>query len=155
MGFKMLHARPENGSILRESSVILGITQQLVADKAGIKPQHCQAFEGGQRNLLTASFKVACSVLEVLDLDIAEYYHNGYVIGEKIILGKDVRYKKTGKLVTEDVEQHITFSPFDEAEGQFNKDNARARAEAVAMTGITVITTAPAGFFYYPSNEHF
>ena len=38
MEFKMVHARPENGNILRESSVILGLTQQLVADKAGIKP---------------------------------------------------------------------------------------------------------------------
>lgn len=65
-------------NILRERRVILGLTQQQVADKAGIKIQHYQGFEGGQRNLITASFKVACSVLEALDLDIARYYHGGY-----------------------------------------------------------------------------
>ena len=104
MGYKMIHANAESGSILRERRVILGLTQQQVADKAGIKIQHYQGFEGGQRNLMTASFKVACSVLEALDLDIAKYYHRGYVLGEEVILGKDVRYKKTGKLVSEDVE---------------------------------------------------
>lgn len=104
MGFKMVHAQPENGSILRERRVILGLTQQQVADKAGIKIQHYQGFEGEQRNLKTASFKVACSVLEALDLDIAKYYHGGYVLGEEVYMEDSLRYVKTGKLVTDDVE---------------------------------------------------
>ena len=69
-----------NGHVLRERRRILALTQQQVADKAGVKLQHYQGFEGGQRNLMTASFEVACSVLEALDLDIADYFHDGDVI---------------------------------------------------------------------------
>ena len=78
----MAHAKTENSRILRERRIHLGLTQRQVADRAGIRLQHYQGFEGGQRNLLTASFTVACSVLESLDLDIAYYYHGGYEVGE-------------------------------------------------------------------------
>ncbi len=73
-----MRAKSKNGSILRERRLALGLTQQQIADKAGIKLQHYQAFEGGQRNLMTASFRIACSVLEALDLDIAKYYSGEY-----------------------------------------------------------------------------
>ena len=61
--------------ILKEKRVTAGLTQQQVADKAGIKLQQYQKFESGERNLRTASFQIACSVLEALDLDIVEYFH--------------------------------------------------------------------------------
>lgn len=53
----------------------LHLTQQAVADKARIQLQQYQKFEGGQRNILTASFTVACAVLNALDIDISDFYH--------------------------------------------------------------------------------
>lgn len=91
--------------ILRERRVTSGLTQQQVADKAGIKLQQYQKFESGERKLRTASFQIACSVLEALDLDIVKYFHKGYPIGEKRYLDSEGwKFEKTGKLVDEDVE---------------------------------------------------
>lgn len=50
------------------------LTQQAVADKAGIKLQQYQKFERGERNILTASFIVACKVLDALEIDIPDFY---------------------------------------------------------------------------------
>ena len=61
---------------LKAQRLRLGLTQQQVADKAGILLQHYQKFEGGERKLRTASFEVACRVLEALELDIVEYFHS-------------------------------------------------------------------------------
>lgn len=52
----------------------LHLTQQAVADKAEIQLQQYRKFEGGQRNLLTASFTVACAVLNALDIAISDFY---------------------------------------------------------------------------------
>ena len=52
----------------------LHLTQQAVADKARIQLQQYQKFEGGQRNILTVSFAVACAVLNALDIDISDFY---------------------------------------------------------------------------------
>ena len=52
----------------------LHLTQRAVADKAEIQLQQYQKFEGGQRNILTASFTVACAVLNALDIDISDFY---------------------------------------------------------------------------------
>ena len=64
--------------ILRERRVTSGLTQQQVADKAGVKLQQYQKFESGERNLRTASFQIACKVLEALDLDIVKFFHEQY-----------------------------------------------------------------------------
>ena len=69
--------------ILRERRVVSSLTQQQVADKAGIKLQQYQKFESGERNLRTASFQIACRVLEALDLEIVKYFHREYVLGEE------------------------------------------------------------------------
>ena len=101
-GFKMCHI---NGrGLLFERRVILGLTQQKVADRAKIPLQSYQNFEKGKRNLRTASFDIACRVLEALEMDIAGFYHGEYEIGEEIFDSKEgLRYTKTGKLTTEDV----------------------------------------------------
>lgn len=52
----------------------LHLTQQAVADKAGIQLQQYRKFEGGKRNILKASFTVACAVLNALDIDISDFY---------------------------------------------------------------------------------
>ena len=62
--------KTELNELLRSRRKELGITQQRVADRAGIRLQQYQKFEYGRRNLLTASFDVACGVLEALEFDI-------------------------------------------------------------------------------------
>lgn len=62
-------------NILREQRAIKGMTQKQVADKANIKLQQYQKFESGERNIMNASFQIACRVLEALDLDITAYFY--------------------------------------------------------------------------------
>lgn len=103
-GYSTIHMGKKN-DLLREKRVVLGLTQQQVADKAKVSLQAYQKFEGGQRNIKTASFQVACRVIEALGMDISKFYHNEYIFGEKKYLTPEGwRYEKTGKLETEDVE---------------------------------------------------
>lgn len=105
-GFRVVHTQDKKDGLLKEQRVTNGLTQQQVADKAGILIQHYQKFESGERNLRTASFDVACRVLEALDLDIVKFFHHEYVLGEERYLDSEGwKYKKTGKLVDEDVEE--------------------------------------------------
>ena len=46
------------------------MTQQEVADAAGINLRHYQMFESGTRDLLNASFRVAYAVCKALDVPI-------------------------------------------------------------------------------------
>ena len=101
-GFQMIHIEERN--ILRERRVILGLTQKQVAEKAKIPFQSYQRFESGERNIMTASFQMACRVIEALGMNISDFYHGEYVLGEEIFDSKEgIRYKKTGKLINEDV----------------------------------------------------
>ena len=101
-GFQLIN--PDESSILRERRVILGLTQKQVAEKAKIPMQSYQRFESGERNIKTASFQMACRVIEALEMDISDFYHGEYAFGEEIFDSKEgLRYKKTGKLVNEDV----------------------------------------------------
>lgn len=79
--------RNEYNYVLREKRLTSGLTQQQVADRAGIKLQQYQKFESGERNLRTASFQIACKVLEALDLDIVKYFHKEYAWGRRTVLG--------------------------------------------------------------------
>ena len=56
-GFQMCHLDDDQHSVLREKRVVLGMTQQQVADKAGIILQQYQKFESGERDIMTSSFK--------------------------------------------------------------------------------------------------
>ena len=101
-GFQMVHMEERN--ILRERRVVLGLTQKQVAEKAKIPLQSHQRFESGERNIMTASFQMACRVIEALGMNISDFYHGEYVLGEEIFDSKEgIRYKKTGKLINEDV----------------------------------------------------
>ena len=101
-GFQLIHM--SNKGILQERRVILGMTQKQVAEKAKIPLQSYQRFESGDRNIKTASFQVACRVIEALELDIAGFFHGDYVFGERLLDSKEgLRYEKTGKLIEEDV----------------------------------------------------
>ncbi len=104
-GYRIVFAPGKTDGLLRERRVTSGLTQQQVADKAGIKLQQYQKFESGERNLRTASFQLACRVLEALDMDIVKFFHGGYAWGEERYLDSEGwKYKKTGKLVDEDIE---------------------------------------------------
>ena len=101
-GFQLIH--PSNDGILHERRVILGLTQKQVAEKAKIPLQSYQRFESGDRNIKTASFQVACRVIEALEMNISDFYHGEYILGEKLRDSKEgLRYEKTGKLIAEDV----------------------------------------------------
>ena len=102
-GFRMVNIQPENA--LRERRVILGLTQQAVADRAKIPLQSYQQFESGKRKIRRASFEIACRVIEALEMTPTDFYHSEYLIGEEIYGSEEgLRYKKTGKLTHEDVE---------------------------------------------------
>jgi transcriptional regulator with XRE-family HTH domain len=69
--------------ILRDAREKLGLTQQQVADKARIQLRQYQRFEGGERNLTSSSFNIACNVLEALQLDIAGFRRGAYSLSEE------------------------------------------------------------------------
>jgi transcriptional regulator with XRE-family HTH domain len=101
-GFQVAHLQDDG--ILRERRVILGLTQMQVAQKAKIPLQSYQRFESGDRNIQSASFQIVCRVIEALEMNISDFYHGEYVLGEKLLDSKEgLRYEKTGKLITEDV----------------------------------------------------
>ena len=71
-----IETQESRDGFLKSQRVRIGLTQKQVADKAGILLQHYQKFEGGERDLRTASFDVACRVLEALEVDIVKYFHS-------------------------------------------------------------------------------
>ncbi len=83
-GYQICHLDNDQHSVLREKRVVLGMTQQQVADKAGIVLQQYQKFESGERDIMTCSFRTACKVIEALEMDITDFYHGEYTIGEEV-----------------------------------------------------------------------
>ena len=103
-GYQICHLDKDRHSILREKRVVLGMTQQQVADKAQIVLQQYQKFESGERSIMTCSFQIACRVIEALGMDITDFYHGEYAIGEEVYMSEGgLRYKKTGKRINDDV----------------------------------------------------
>ena len=82
MGFQMVHFSNKMDDILREKRVVQGLTQQQVADRAKISLRQYQSFESGERNIRTASFQLACRVIEALGMDPTKFFHDEYVIGD-------------------------------------------------------------------------
>lgn len=105
-GYHICHVEDKKeGEILKERRLILRMTQQQVADKAKISLSQYQKFENSTRNIRTASFSLACRVIEALEMNISKFYHGEYAIGEEVYLDKNgtLRYVKTGRDVNEDV----------------------------------------------------
>lgn len=103
-GFQMCHLDDDMHSVLYEQRIIHGMTQKQVAEKANITLQQYQKFESGARNIMTCSFRIACRVIEALDLNISDFYHGKYVLGEEVyVVGKKLYYRKTNRPVDEDV----------------------------------------------------
>ena len=81
-GYCLAHRKAN--SILREKRLVLGLTQQQVADKAKINYRQYQKFESGERNIMTASFQLTCRVIKALNMDIEKFYNGDYTLGEPL-----------------------------------------------------------------------
>ena len=100
-GFQIAHA--EEKEILLKKRSALGLTQSEVAQKAKIPLQSYQRFESGSRNILKASFQMACRVIEALEMDISKSYHGEYALVEEIYSSKEgLRYTKNNELKVTD-----------------------------------------------------
>lgn len=115
-GYQLCHLDDDMHSVLYEQRIVHRLTQKQVAERAKITLQQYQKFESGSRNIMTSSFRIACRVIEALELDVSAFYHGEYVLGEEVyIVGRKLFYKKTGRPVNEDVtedeESSNTFAP--------------------------------------------
>lgn len=105
-GFSIAHLDKDMHSVLREKRLVLGLTQQQVANKAKIAYTQYQRLESGERNIMTASFQLACRVIKALDMDIDKFYNGDYVIGEELVETKDgLFYKKGGRPFNKEIEE--------------------------------------------------
>ena len=57
------------GTVLRKARKVNKMTQQQVADKAGIRIRHYQRFENGEREITNASFRIAMAVIMALEIN--------------------------------------------------------------------------------------
>ena len=97
-GYQILHARA--ASILSEKRQILRLTQQEVADRAKITLRQYQRLESGERNIMTSSFRLACRVIEALDMDVSKFYHGDYYLEEEVktMRGKGIASRKKSSI---------------------------------------------------------
>ena len=103
-GFQTVHIKSKG--ILYERRKVLGLTQKQVAERAKVPFQSYHRFESGERKLESASFQLACRILEALEMDIADFYHGKYVLGEPLMESPEgLRYKSTGRLVDEEIDE--------------------------------------------------
>jgi len=72
---------PERGILIGQREK-LGLSQEEVAEKAGITLKQYQTFEGHDRNLSSSSFRIVHAVLSALDLDITAFNKGKYSIEE-------------------------------------------------------------------------
>ena len=108
-GYQTCHVFDDMHSVLYEQRIVHRLTQKQVAERAKITLQQYQKFESGARNIMTSSFRIACRVIEALELDITAFFHGEYVLGEEIyFVGKRIYYKKTGRPIDEDVTEPDT-----------------------------------------------
>lgn len=104
-GFQLCHFDDDGHGILKEKSVVLGLTQQQIADKAKIVLQQYQKFESGERSIMNCSFEIACRVIEALEMNISDFYHGRYTIGEEVFeKNGELCYNSTGKPINADVD---------------------------------------------------
>jgi transcriptional regulator with XRE-family HTH domain len=90
-------------SILKQAREKLGLTQQQVANKAGIQLRQYQRFENAERNLTSSSFNIGCSVLEALEIDIAGFRRGDYVLSKGFDTMTDViEYSKNNTQVVQE-----------------------------------------------------
>jgi len=70
---------PEHGLLIRQREK-LGLSEEDVATKAGIKLEQYQRFESGKRDLSSSSLRIVNAVLAALELDIDAFSRGDYVL---------------------------------------------------------------------------
>lgn len=103
--------RVEERWILRDFRDKLGLTQQQIANKAKIQLRQYQRFENGERDLSSSSFGIACRVIEALGMNISDYYHGKYVLGEEVELSMEGLKKKKNKAKINNSGSKVLFHP--------------------------------------------
>lgn len=68
---------PDNW-ILRNHREKLGLSQNEVAEKAGIKLEQYKKFESGDRDISSSTFRIVHAVLSALELDISAFNKGEY-----------------------------------------------------------------------------
>ena len=69
----------ENNMLINQRNK-LGLTQEEVAAKAGIKLEQYAKFESGNRNLSSSSLRIVHAVLTALELDTTAFDKGDYVL---------------------------------------------------------------------------
>ena len=77
MGF--LRVVPENWVLINQREK-LGLRQEEVAAKAGIKIEQYQKYESGERNISSSTFRIVNTVLTALELDITAFKKGEYCL---------------------------------------------------------------------------
>lgn len=78
----MKASKNNNETFLKTKRIELRLTQQEIADKAGIKASQYSRIEAGDRELSSASFMTTYGILKALEIDVEEYYKSEF---EKMI----------------------------------------------------------------------
>lgn len=89
--------------VLKKHRQRLGLTQQEVAEKAGIQVRQYQRFEAEERELSDASFMVVYKILKALKMDVDRFAAGEYEITQLLYRGRDGRLYnyETDELVEE------------------------------------------------------
>jgi len=80
-----------HSTILKQQRIMLGLTQQEVADKAAIHLQQYQRIESREREIDRASLTVAYNILKALEIDLDKIMAGQYQIKEILYRGYDDR----------------------------------------------------------------
>ena len=92
-------------STLHQKRLVLELTQQQVADRAGVDIQQYRKFESGARDICRASFDVACRVIRALEMDVGKFFDGEYSLGEEIYSENgELKYKKTGRSTKDNID---------------------------------------------------
>ena len=70
---------PENWMLITQRKK-LGLSQEDVANKAGIKLEQYQRFERGDREISSSTFQIVHAVLGALELDISAFRNGEYAL---------------------------------------------------------------------------
>ena len=67
-----------SATVLKEKRRCLRLTQKQVAERARISLQQYQKLESGSRSIMSCAFRLACRVIEALNMDVSMFYHGEY-----------------------------------------------------------------------------
>ena len=105
-GFSLVNLT--SASTLHQRRLVLELTQQQVADRAGIDLQQYRKFESGARDIRRSSFNIACRVIRALEMDVDKFFDGDYSLGEEVYSENgQLKYKKTGRPTSDNFDKCI------------------------------------------------